>query len=119
VGAGMGFKNNLNQLIPQITGTFKTFLPDTYLMPGASLLTRMSVGFENLVFVAGTVSTLTYFFFAFGRKSIALKSSANLGRWYLMLAFGVFFGNTFMTRLSALIERVHFLMAEWLHFSVM
>jgi hypothetical protein len=119
VGAGMGFKNNLNQLIPQITGTFKTFLPDTFIMPGASIFTRLGVGFENFIFVAGTVSTLTYFFFAFGRKTLAMKSSANLGRWYLMLALGVFFGNTFMTRLSALIERVHFLMAEWLHFSAM
>jgi hypothetical protein len=31
-----------------------------------------------------------------------------------MVALGAFFGNTFMTRLSALIERVHFLVGEWL-----
>jgi hypothetical protein len=55
-----------------------------------------------------------YFFFVFERKHAAIKGPAQLGRWYLMVALGAFFGNTFMTRLSALIERVHFLVGEWL-----
>ena len=97
----------------------KTPYAGDYVMPGATLWERLGQGGENLLFLVGTVSVLSYFFFAFGRKHIALKSSANLGRWYLMIALGAFFGNTFMTRLSALIERVHFLVAEWLHISQM
>jgi hypothetical protein len=116
-GSGLAFKGTFNQLIPQVTGTFKNLWPGDYVMPGASFWERAAEGGENLVFLIGTVSVLSYFFFAFGRKHFILKSSASLGRWYLMIALGAFFGNTFMTRLSALIERVHFLVAEWLHIS--
>ena len=118
-GAGLAFKGTFNQMIPQITGTFKNLFPNEYMMPGASFVTRVEAGMENGIFLIVTVGVLTYFFFAFGRKNIALKTSANLGRWFLMIALGAFFGNTFMTRLSALIERMHFLVAEWLHISQM
>ena len=118
-GAGLAFKGIFNQLIPQITGTFKSFWPNDYLMPGATILQRACAGFENLVFVTGTVSVLSYFFFAFGRKGRVTRGSATLGRWFLMISLGAFFGNTFMTRLSVLIERVHFLISEWLRFTQM
>ena len=118
-GAGLAFKDTFNQLIPQITGTFKNVCPSEYVMPGASLLDRFYMGCENAIFVIGTVSVLMYFFFAFGNKNAIVKSSSKIGRWYLMIALGAFFGNTFMSRLSALIERVHFLMAEWLLISQM
>ncbi len=118
-GSGLAFKGTFNQLIPQITGTFKNLWPGEYAMPGATILQRASVSFENVVFLVGTLSVLSYFFFAFGRKNLTIKSSANLGRWYLMITLGAFFGNTFMTRLSALVERVHFLVAEWLRLVAM
>jgi hypothetical protein len=118
-GAGLAFKDTFNQLIPQITGTFKNVCPTEYVMPGASLLDRFYAGCENAIFVIGTVSVLMYFFFAFGNKNTIVKGSSKIGRWYLMIALGAFFGNTFMSRLSALIERVHFLMAEWLLISQM
>jgi hypothetical protein len=35
---------------------------------------------------------------------------------FLMVTFGVFFGNTVMTRMSVFIERVWFLLAQWLRF---
>ena len=118
-GAGLAFKDTFNQLIPQITGTFKNICPSEYAMPGVPLIDRFYAGCENAIFVIGTVSVLMYFFFAFGNKNAIVKSSSKIGRWYLMIALGAFFGNTFMSRLSALIERVHFLMAEWLLMSQM
>ena len=118
-GAGMAFKDTFNQLIPQITGTFKNVCPSEYVMPGATLAERFSQGCENAIFLIGTISVLMYFFFAFGNKNPVVKTSTKIGRWYLMIALGAFFGNTFMSRLSALIERVHFLMAEWLLISKM
>jgi len=116
-GAGMAFKGIFNSLLPQITGTFKTLWPGPGILRDASTFTRAAVGFENLVFVLGTVSVLSYFFFAFGRSRISVRSPAQLGRWYLMLSLGAFFGNTFMSRLSALTERFHFLFTEWLRFT--
>jgi len=76
-------------LLPQITGSFKTLWPTDYLLPVATTLERCSIGFENLLFIVA------------------------------MISLGAFFGNTFMTRLSALIERVHFLIAEWLRLVAM
>jgi hypothetical protein len=113
-GAGMAFKGIFNSLMPQITGTFKPLWPGPHILRDASVIERAAAGFENLVFVLGTVSVLSYFFFAFGRSRLSVRAPAQLGRWYLMLSLGAFFGNTFMSRLSALIERFHFLFAEWL-----
>lgn len=113
-GAGMAFKGIFNSLMPQITGTFKPLWPGPGILRDATTLERAAIGFENLVFVVGTVSVLSYFFFAFGRSRVSVRSPAKLGRWYLMLSLGAFFGNTFMSRLSALIERFQFLFSEWL-----
>lgn len=118
-GAGLSFKKTFNELLPQITGSFKTLWPNEYLLPGVTTYERFAVGFENLLFIVTMLSVLSYFFFAFKRKRLVLKSSAGLGRWFLMISLGAFFGNTFMTRLSALIERVHFLVAEWLRLVAM
>ncbi len=118
-GVGLGFKDMFNQLVPQITETFKPLWVGEALVRHATLAQRIGMSFENLVFVLGTLSVLVYFFFVFDRRRLIIKAPAQLGRWYLMIALGAFFGNTFMTRLSALIERIHFLCAEWLRMSSM
>jgi hypothetical protein len=116
-GAGLAFKDLFNRMLPQITGTAKSLWPGEWILPGATFAERASAGFENLVFVAGTLSVLVYFFFTVSRKRLIVRGPAALGRWYLMLSLGAFFGNTFMSRLSALIERVHFLCSQWLGLS--
>jgi len=113
-GAALGFKRLFNEMLPQIKGTFKPLWPGQTILRDATFWDRAGIGFENTVFVLGTITVLIYFFFAFGRRNWSVRGSARLGRWYLMLALGVFFGNTFLTRISALIDRVHFLVAEWL-----
>lgn len=118
-GVGLGFKDMFNQLLPQITESFKPLWVGEGITRHLSLAQRLSLSFENLVFVLGTLSVLVYFFFVFDRRHLIVKAPAQLGRWYLMIALGAFFGNTFMTRLSALIERIHFLCAEWLRLSSM
>ena len=116
-GAGLGVKGLFNTLMPQITGSFKPIWPGEQFLPGETFWNRAAMGAENLIYVLGTLSVLTYFFFAFGRKYQGIKAPAKLGRWYLMLSLGAFFGNTFMSRLSALIERFSFLFSEWLRLS--
>jgi len=118
-GVGLGFKDMFNQLVPQITESFKPLWVGHSLMRNLSLAQRAGMSLENLIFVLGTLSVLVYFFFVFDRRRLIVKAPAQLGRWYLMIALGAFFGNTFMTRLSALIERIHFLCAEWLRLSNM
>lgn len=116
-GAGLAFKDLFNRIVPQITGTAKPLWPGETFMAGASFWDRAAIGFENFVFVVGTLSVLIYFFFTVRRKHLLVRGPAALGRWYLMLSLGAFFGNTFMSRLSALIERVHFLCSQWLGLS--
>ena len=114
VGAGsaLAFKDQFNQLLPQITESFKSLL----VVSQASSWSNATASLEAAVFLIATVSVLMYFFFAFDQKNVVVASSAKLGRWFLMVALGAFFGNTFMSRLSALLERFQFLVEEWLHY---
>ena len=70
--------------------------------------------FDNWVFVITIVSVMTYFFFCFKFNSKAVKGTARVGRWMLMLGFGAFFGNTVMTRMSFLLDRLMFLIDDWI-----
>jgi hypothetical protein len=68
----------------------------------------------GIVSLVGVLTTLSYFFFSREHKG-ALKYSANIGIWFLMIGFGASFGNTVMGRVSLLIGRVQFLLTDWVH----
>lgn len=68
----------------------------------------------GLVAFVGVLTTLSYFFFSREQKG-ALKVSANIGIWFIMIGFGASFGNTVMARVSLLIGRVQFLLTDWIH----
>jgi len=68
----------------------------------------------GLVSFIGVITTLSYFFFSREQKG-ALKVSANIGIWFIMIGFGASFGNTVMARISLLIGRVQFLLTDWIH----
>ena len=69
---------------------------------------------DNWVFFLTLASVMTYFFFSFRRRSVLVEKTSMLGRYMLMIGFGAFFGNTVMTRMSYLIDRLMFLVDEWL-----
>lgn len=71
--------------------------------------------FSNLVLVVGTVSCLFYFFFSTEHRGPVYGNVARIGIWYLMISFGAAFGATVMGRISLLIGRLNFLLADWLH----
>jgi hypothetical protein len=68
----------------------------------------------GLVTFVGVLTTLSYFFFSREHKG-ALKYSARVGIWFIMIGFGASFGNTVMGRISLLIGRVQFLLTDWIH----
>jgi len=68
----------------------------------------------GIVTFIGVIATLSYFFFSREQKG-ALKVSANIGIWFIMIGFGASFGNTVMARISLLIGRVQFLLTDWIH----
>lgn len=68
----------------------------------------------GLVTFVGVIATLSYFFFSREQKG-ALRVSAQIGIWFIMIGFGASFGNTVMARISLLIGRVQFLLTDWIH----
>ncbi|NIA23557.1 MAG: hypothetical protein GWP03_05315 [Proteobacteria bacterium] len=66
-----------------------------------------------IIIFVGVVATLVYFYFSLPHKGVVGKV-ANLGIWYIMIAFGASFGYTVMARISLFIDRAQFLLHDWL-----
>ena len=69
--------------------------------------------FGAVALLVGTVTVLYYFFFSLEQKRLG-KATSRVGVWFLMVSFGATFGFTVMGRLSLLIDRVDFLLFQWL-----
>lgn len=65
------------------------------------------------VIFAGVVTTLAYFYFSAERTG-ALKAASSIGIIFIMVGFGATFGYNVMGRISLLIGRFQFLLADWL-----
>ena len=109
VGAGLGIQGFFRLYLPQITASFKSLWPS-----GDSLKDKALSVFDSLVFTLTFYCSMIYFIFTFPREKPALRFTAAAGRWLMMIAFGAMFGSTVMGRLSLLIDRVQFLLIEWL-----
>ena len=95
------------EAVPQIAGSFKPLL----VMDGGAI--DIFASFNNTLFVVTLVLVLNYFFFTFGKEGSIQGKVAPLGRPLLMVCFGAFFGSTVMARLALLVERVQFLVNDW------
>ena len=69
--------------------------------------------FNNTIFVVILLLVLNYFFFTFGKEGSIQSRTATWGRPLLMVCFGAFFGSTVMARLALLVERVQFIVRDW------
>jgi hypothetical protein len=114
MGAGLAVKSTAVTTLPQITSTFKVFYFSSRMAPNLSAAEQVREMVQNLLFLTIVCCVLYYFFFSFRRESGLAKSPATLGRFFLMISFGAFFGNTFMTRVVLLIERIQYLLHDWL-----
>ena len=111
--AGQIFQQTANEYVPQIRNSFKPVWGVT--PPPGSPATSLGLSLSNLVFVLVVLCVLSYFFFSFEQKNKAVQVSARTGRLMMMFAFGAMFGATVMARMALLIDRVWFLMHQWLH----
>ena len=71
------------------------------------------VDWTQLLTVVGMLCVLIYFFFSVEHKGV-LKPISYTGVIYLMIYFGASFAYTMMGRFSLLIERINFLINDWL-----
>lgn len=67
----------------------------------------------SIVVALATVTGLIYFYFSKEHRGW-FGGAAKVGTWFLMITFGASFGYTVMSRMSLLIGRVDFLLADWL-----
>lgn len=105
---GLAFKGFFNQILPQITGSFKplvVFENGTF-----SLLESLN----NILFITILVLVMYYFFFSFRHENKQSGRAIQVGRMLLMVCFGAFFGSTVMARMALLVERLQFLLNDWL-----
>ena len=106
ISGGIAFKGFFNEMLPQLSGSFKSLL----VFSEGNFDFHQSV--SNFVFVATLLIVMYYFFFSF---KIQRQSSSLIvtGRWLMMISFGAFFGSTVMARMALLVERLQFLMGDW------
>jgi len=111
VGAALAIGGALlGSLLPQIQASWVSVWPGT---AGGT-----SAAVNNILLAVGTIGTLSYFYFTMGvRKgpiSRVAKWGSSLGRWVILITLGAIFGNRVMAYLSLLIERLYFLLGDWL-----
>lgn len=112
--AGLGIKNGIMQNLPQIRMTFKSIFLTSRMAPHLTAGERLAASFQNLLLVVIVCCVLYYFFFSFRRETKVTQAPAKMGRLFLMISLGAFFGNTFLTRVIILVDRLQFLVKDWL-----
>jgi hypothetical protein len=111
VGAALAIGGALlGTLLPQINATADVTYYVARYGQGLGL-------FSGLVALVGTIGVLLHFYFGAGRegrlanlRSSLVRTWGGLGRWFILIAFGIFLATTFMSRLSWLIGRIQFLL---------
>lgn len=119
LAAGTVFQAVSQGFFPQVVKSFKPLAPPAPL-PGDAYAGLHAVQYvlNNALFMAILVSVIVYFFFAFEQKNKVIQGVARTGRYVLMFAFGSIFGSTIMTRMALLIDRMYFLLVEWLRYPI-
>jgi hypothetical protein len=104
--AGQAIRNQFTQQMPVLVSTFRSpiVIEEGRALAGPSI--------TNTLFLLAVVTVLLYFFFTFQQDSPRWRAARAVGRFWLMVGFGAYFGNTIMTRLAVLIERVWFVVDE-------
>jgi hypothetical protein len=112
VGSALAISGALSgTLWPQLTATVVS------LSPSVGLDTLVN----NLLLVIGTIGAFLSFRFVTSVERPPLRALdavargwGNVGRWFVLVAFGAIFAETAVSRISILIGRVYFLLHDWL-----
>ena len=107
LSAGATFKGFVTFYVPQMVASFKPIF----------VAKAPFVAPTNLLIFVTLVTVMSYFFFSFEHRHPAIRGSAKMGRWMLMVSFGAIFGSTVMGRMSLFIDRAAFLLFDFLRLS--
>jgi hypothetical protein len=111
VGAALAIGGALlGSFLPQIQASWVSISPKT---AGGGVAAA-----NNLLLAVCTICTLAYFYFTMGVRggpgSGFVRLASVVGKWVILITFGAIFGNRVMAYVSLLIERVYFLLGDWL-----
>ncbi|MFQ6053182.1 MAG: hypothetical protein ACE5OO_02995 [Candidatus Bathyarchaeia archaeon] len=97
-GFGLGMRGVLRpNLLDQVVSTITS--------PGAG---ATAMDWFNFIYIAiGTICAVMYFLLTYEHTG-ALKVPTRLGRWFIMIGLGAYFGNTVLFRLTMLSGRAKF-----------
>ena len=104
----LAIRGFFSESVPQIAGSFKPLV----VFAGESV--SLFESFNNILFIVTLLLVLNYFFFTLGREGSVQSRLAPAGRPLLMVCFGAFFGSTVMARLALLVERLQFILHDWI-----
>ena len=107
VAAGLAFKGQILLMLPQLAATLKPLNP--WVLEGGMNWENILVCLNSAVFMVALFTTLLYFCFTIKSDHRVFHVPMKTGRLAIMIALGAMFGNTVMTRMSFLIERIQFL----------
>ena len=107
--AGLTFKGFFAEMLPQLSSSFKPVIVTAQ----GSIDSAASI--NNVIFVVTLLSVMYYFFFSIRRESKLARGFSGTGRWLMMICFGAFFGSTVMARMALLVERMQFLLVDWVN----
>lgn len=103
VGTGQSIYNSLRtQVINQSIGAMTTLSAAS---PGATL--------NGVIALVGLLAVLTYFLFSV-KQSGPVRRFSLVGRWVMMVTFGVSFGNVVAGRISVLLGELTKIFGDWL-----
>ncbi|HKJ27584.1 MAG TPA: hypothetical protein VJ965_08100 [Anaerolineales bacterium] len=101
-------------LVPQVTSSGDIFSPR--LMQTAGFGQTIGYFFQGLIVLVGTVSSLAYFHFGakpapnqIPTRHRIIEIISKVGEGFIAITFGVIFAGIYSAALTALIERLHFL----------
>lgn len=103
VGTGQSIYTSLRtQVVNQSIGAMAT-------LPGATTGATINA----IIGLVGLLAVLCYFLFSI-RRSGPLEGFSKLGRWIMMVTFGVSFGNVVSGRISVLLGELTKILGDWL-----
>lgn len=126
VAAGLAFKREILLILPQVAATIQPINP--FAGPDSASFAALFSGdaearmaswaivgdcFNNLLIIVLLFAALFYFFFSVRAEHPVLAGSIRFGRVAIMVCLGALFGNTVLTRVAYLIERLLFLYNTW------
>lgn len=113
VAAGLAFKTQILLIMPQISATIRPVLAWFSNYNSDSNIGVFEV-LNHTLLVLLLLVTLFYFLFSVKADHPLLGRTMRFGRIAIMVCLGALFGNTVLTRVAYLIERLLFLTNDWI-----